>query len=476
MQQLEHENFEKLKRTVAFIHLYMSMPLYLLFWFADLLFLAEKSWICLAVRALIVPLSLSIFALNNRIRTFRGLEWLTVLSAAGHALIITILILFDGGFISGYYAGLNLVTIAAISFAPVTMRFRLIIIASIFFPYYLLCTALGGAGQTYLKGVLFSSFFIFGTVVISLLISYFNDELRLREFEARQKLEEEIAGRDLVIKSQTDANVHFQLLSRQFSPQVIKAMKVGKSPDFKAIQRQKICVIFVDIDGSTSRIVRLDKDDVATVISMFMDDVMSILLKYDITIDKFLGDGVLAFSNHPVNSDDYVERMVDAAIEIRARIIQRRDNYLEFWKNEMRVTIGIDVGYANVGIYGNDKVLQTYTAIGEVVNLAKRLSSEATPNQIMISQSAVKLLPAGCYQITPLGERIFKGFEADIIPVYEITKRNVTHVETGIDLCPQDRSVLHLARNNMGIYVLTCRECGYVMPEDHTHRQKSAAA
>jgi len=457
----------KMQRSIHFVHAYLSAPLYLLFLFADLIYIAQSGWKSLLVRGMIVPLCVIVALLNRRISSLRQLEYLAVFSAFGHGLIITALIYLSGGFYSGYYAGLNLVMIGAITVVRFSKNFRYLAIAVIVIPYYAICSLQVGTDTKQYAAILLNSFFIFGTAAISLFMASFQDHLQNKEHTARLLLKQEIANRDQTIRAQIDSSVHLRLLSRQFSPQVVKAIQSGKVADIRPIQRQKICVIFVDIENSTSRIIRLDKDDVGAVISMFMHDVMSILLKYDITIDKFLGDGVLAFSNHPVPSDDFIQRVVNAGLEIRARIMERREEYLEYWKNELRITIGIDVGYANVGFYGGGMVPQTYTAIGEVVNFAKRLSDSAEPNQMLISHSACKLLPRQDYEMTLLGERRFKGFENDIIPVYEIKQGLQTTIASGINLCPTDSSVMYLAKNGEGIYILKCRECGFVLADEH---------
>lgn len=473
-ETLEDELTVKLRKTLLFIACYMSTPLYVIFWLADWMLLAEKAWLCLAIRTLILPICFVSIKLSSRARSYRSLQWLSIFFSAAHAGIITTLIFLGGEKFSGYYAGLNLVALGSVSFLPLAAVYRLIVSLVIFLPYYAVVFTQVNNDLLSHNALIANTFFIFGTLAISMLIGSFNSDLIKKEFLARQRLQDEVKSRDVIIRDQTQTNVRMQLLSRQFSPQVIKAIQDGKVGDIKPIQRQKICVIFVDIEGSTARIVRLDKDDIAKVISMFMDDVMSILLKYDITIDKFLGDGILAFSNHPNSSDDYVERIVDAALEILARMQDRRSEYLEFWKNELNVTIGIDVGYANVGIFGSEQVPRSYTAIGEVVNFAKRLSSEANSNQILISPNVFRILPRERYSITNVGTKKLKGFETDISTIYEVTQDKRSNTLPGIDLCPNDRGVLHLTKNNLGIYVLTCRQCGYVMEklQDVSGQQK----
>ena len=113
------------------------------------------------------------------------------------------------------------------------------------------------------------------------------------------------------------------------------------------------------------------------------------LLKYDITVDKFLGDGVLGFSNAPIAHKDYVERVITAATEILHRLEMREEDYSAVWGEKLKVTIGIAVGRANIGFYGSDDSVKSYTALGPVVNLASRLCGHGHPDQIITHQEVV---------------------------------------------------------------------------------------
>jgi class 3 adenylate cyclase len=226
--------------------------------------------------------------------------------------------------------------------------------------------------------------------------------------------------------------------------------------------QSEICTIFIDIVNSTDTIRRLSPELTNKTITMFIGDVMRTLLMYDITIDKFLGDGVLAFSNDPVMQKDYVERVIDAALEIRELILSKRSQYSENWGQPLDIRIGIAVGKANVGFYGREEYVRSYTAIGEVVNLASRICLHAQPNQVLISEACAHRLPMGLYSISPVGAKNLKGFGTESVPVFSVSESHrrskMTHNSS---MCPSGHGVLHLATDDAGIYVLMCRVCGY---------------
>lgn len=364
---------------------------------------------------------------------------------------------------TGYYAGLNLVAIGGLSFIPFSSFFFAATALEIYLPYYIV-TAFKIQTVADLWPVVLNSFFIVGSIVICFLIRYFHEQLRMREINSRMALKAEIANRDHIIRSKTEEAVRLNTLSTQFRPQVVQAIREGKVDIEKGVRRSQICAIFVDIVGSTERVVRLDQAKVDQVLARFMDTVVSIFLKYDITIDKFQGDGILAFANDPIRYGDFVQRTCLAALEVREALRQDREFYLMNWKKEMQIRIGISAGYANVGFYGNKKFFRSYTAIGAPLPFASRLTNLAAPDQILIdSDIAQTLMPEG-YKVSNIGERVIKGFEDDTHYVFELQQAPLTRKEmsTSSAHCPTcPDSVLYLDTNLQGHFVMKCRSCGY---------------
>jgi class 3 adenylate cyclase len=356
-----------------------------------------------------------------------------------------------------------LITIGVISFLPFTRKFLILNILAIYGPY------LASIGYYFpeletLRILIVHLFFILGTLIIALTNRTFTEKLKKEEVINRFLLETELTQRERIIEEKTREGLKLQTLTKQFSPQVVHAIVSGKLNVIETVHRSNICAIFIDIVNSTERILRIDKDDVNKVISLFMEDNMRVLLKYDITIDKFLGDGVLAFSNDPIKHHDYVERVVHAALEIRERIKKNEEHYVEHWLNELQITVGIASGYADVGFYGSDSSFKAYTAIGRVINLASRLCSIAEPSQILVSQDVAKQISTSRFSVTRLGPKKLKGFEADIINVFEVQNYSEElPIDTNIRECPNGHGVLHLDVNMDGIYVFKCRICGFEM-------------
>lgn len=459
----EFEVSEEIKSVIKVVANWMAVPLFLAFWPADLIYVPQFKWQFLALRLSIIPVCFAAKYFSRNERSSFESQWIASLYALSVALPINVMIAYIPDVTTGYYAGLNMVAIGALSFIPYTLSFFAFTTAGIYLPYFLIVLFKAKGIDDY-RGVLLNTFFIVGSIIICFLIRFFNERLRVREINSRLALKSEIANRDILIRSKTEEAVRLNTLSTQFSPQVVQAIRDGRVDIEKGVRRAQICAIFVDIVGSTERVVRLDQSKVDLVLARFMDTVVSVFLKYDLTIDKFQGDGILAFANDPIRYSDFMQRTCLASLEVREALGKDRDFYLLNWKKEMQIRIGISAGYANVGFYGNKKFFRCYTAIGAPLPFASRLTNLAEPNQILIDSDIAQCLQLEGYNVKSIGEKSIKGFEDDQHIVFELHHGPVTHIDVmpNSAACPNCvDSILFLDTNPQGIFVMKCRQCGY---------------
>lgn len=472
----QDERLTELKGTLSLISNMMVLPLYFLFWACDLIFVPELKWEFLFLRAMVLPACLLVQILLKKIYIYHQGQWLALFFIYVLASIINAMIIMIGHPDTAYYAGLNLVAIGSLTFIPWTWPFFALAAAGIFGPYIAFSLYSAGLNLAFSPLFLVNCFFITGTVVISSLIRHFHEKLRQAEFKSRLQLNDEIGNRDQIIIEKTEEGMRLASLGAQFSPQIVGAIREKKINLNTAVHRSKICAIFIDIVNSTERVARVDKDKVHNVISMFMDDSIKALLKYDITIDKFLGDGILAFSNDPMPQTNFAERVLYAAHEIRKKTNDRIEFYEDNWLSPLQVRIGIAVGYANVGFYGHERFFKSYTAIGPVVNLASRLCSAAQPGKIVAASDYLEHIDPSFVKLNPLGKVKLKGFEADVIKAFEIELSEMMALSniTNSEDCPACKSgLLQLATNSRGIYILKCLQCGHEV-DDQVNSTKAA--
>jgi hypothetical protein len=116
-----------------------------------------------------------------------------------------------------------------------------------------------------------------------------------------------------------------------------------------------------------------------------------------------------------------------------------------------------------VGFYGSDQYLKSYTALGEVVNLASRLCSSAAVNQIAVSEEVASRIGES-FTVRQIGAVALKGFEQPVV-MFEIQEPESSEGPLDIEICPSGHGVLHLDVTSEGIHVFKCRTCGYTLDQ-----------
>lgn len=464
----EQHLVNEIKGVVKVISHWMAIPLFLAFWGADLIYAYEFRWLFLGIRLAIIPLCLTMLFVTNRTNNSSKLKTLMVLYgfALASGINLMIYLIPDPG--TPYYAGLGMIALGTLSFIPYSKIQFLLTSLAIYLPYYVIVFAKID-NRSDIEKIFLNSFFILGSICICFLIRFFNEESRNKELKAKLQLKQELENREEIIRLKTDEAVKLTQLSSQFSPQIVESIRQGKIDLDSSGQRAEICSIFIDIVNSTERVTRIDKDKVEKVLSRFLDDSIKILLKYDITIDKFLGDGVLGFCNAPLKRKDYTSRVLHAALEIREKINQDASFYEKYWQHALEVRVGIAKGFANVGFYGSQKYYKSYTAIGPVVNLASRLCSSANPMQIIVDNDVFEVVQHD-FDMNFIGKKSLKGFGDDVIHAYEVLGPKVIQSSlAGQTDCKTCGTLLSLETDENGHFVFMCKTCCEVVrPESES--------
>lgn len=204
-----------------------------------------------------------------------------------------------------------------------------------------------------------------------------------------------------------------RLFERMVSPAVIDQL----DPDQVQLggQHADITVLFIDIRGFTSFSERLSPEVLVNVLNQYLAAAADAILAQEGTIDKFLGDGVMAWFNAPILQPDHAMRAIRAALGVRAAV--QRLHHLMPPAFHLSFGAGIHFGEAILGLVGTEKRLD-YTAIGDSVNTAKRIQENSAANQILVSDT---LFAQVCDQVigNPIEPLHLKG-KREPFPVYEI--------------------------------------------------------
>lgn len=183
--------------------------------------------------------------------------------------------------------------------------------------------------------------------------------------------------------------------------------------------KQEITVMFCDIRGFTKYCDNRDSQEVLTVLNEYMEEMTQVVFKYDGTVDKYIGDCIMAFWNAPQPQADHAQRAVCCAMEMRYALAnfktRRAGKDIELFE----CGIGIHTGEALVGNMGSS-LKRNYTAMGSTVNMGARLEAltKKLNERILISQDVLNQLQ-GDFPLTDRGEAMVPGF-ANPIHVYAV--------------------------------------------------------
>jgi class 3 adenylate cyclase len=143
-------------------------------------------------------------------------------------------------------------------------------------------------------------------------------------------------------------------------------------------------VVFSDIRNFTSFTENLEPEELFPLMDKYLSEMTTIIHKYDGTLNKIIGDGLLVFYGDPIPMADHAQRAVMMAIDMQRKVVELKNEWLEYG-HDFGVGIGINTGYMTVGNIGSD-IHKDYTVIGNQVNVASRLESLAKAGQILVSQ------------------------------------------------------------------------------------------
>ncbi|HET7706345.1 MAG TPA: adenylate/guanylate cyclase domain-containing protein [Thermoanaerobaculia bacterium] len=218
-------------------------------------------------------------------------------------------------------------------------------------------------------------------------------------------------------------------MERYHSPAVIDEIVRGVvSADGEEIRNREVSILFADISGFTTVSETKAPEEVAEFLSHFFSCAVESIFAYGGTLDKFIGDAVMAFFGAPIPQDDHADRAVLAGLMLQRLVGDWNAERAKQGLAEVKIRVGINSGPAVVGNVGTEKRVD-YTVLGSAVNIASRLESGvAKPGQLVISQNTLDRT-MGSFETESLGEFALKGLQQKM-PVYQVLGTGNTRVNT----------------------------------------------
>jgi adenylate cyclase len=212
-----------------------------------------------------------------------------------------------------------------------------------------------------------------------------------------------------------------EMIKRAFTRYVAREVveEVLKDPEHAMLtgERREVTVLFCDIRGFTSMSERLTPEQVVSVLNEFYTLMIETIFKHDGTLDKFLGDAVMAVFGAPIAHPDHAARAVKTALDMRTAVADLAKRRRTMGDEPFDVGIGVSLGEVVAGTVGTEERME-YTVIGDSVNVASRLQDRAKPGSILLSRRTWEAV-RDIVDAKSLGKMKVKGKEEEV-EVYEV--------------------------------------------------------
>jgi PAS domain S-box-containing protein len=221
-------------------------------------------------------------------------------------------------------------------------------------------------------------------------------ELALQE--SKDKLAEKAASLEILNEEVKSKNEQLQALSNKLakylSRQVYTSIFEGKKEVRIESYRKKLTIFFSDIQGFTELTDRVESETLTNALNKYLNEMSKIALDHGGTIDKYIGDAIMIFFGDPETLGEQEDAIacVKMAIAMKKKLSEMRHEWDVLGiSNPLRVRMGVNTGFCTVGNFGSEERLD-YTIVGGAVNLASRLETAATVDEILVSEATFSLI------------------------------------------------------------------------------------
>src|SRR5712691_3942973 len=206
---------------------------------------------------------------------------------------------------------------------------------------------------------------------------------------------------------------------RYFAPNLASQIAQQEGEVALGGTKRPVVVFFSDIRGFTPMSETMKPDEIAGLLTEYFTEMVDIVFEHSGSLDKFMGDAIMALWGAPIAHEDDADRAMQCAIDQLTVLEKMNAKWAEQGRPPINIGIGINFGEVFAGNFGSDRRLE-YTVIGDAVNTASRLCSVAGPNEILIAEPFYKALkkPPKVEALEPIQ---VKG-KTKKVPVYRVKR------------------------------------------------------
>lgn len=215
----------------------------------------------------------------------------------------------------------------------------------------------------------------------------------------------------LARKIQLEAKTRAQF-ERFFSPGMVDMMVDGNLSLDGVGEMREVTILFADIRGFTSMTENADAHDIVALLNAYFEVMVEVLFRFEGTLDKYVGDEIMALFGVPLQQDNAAELALECAVELQQALVEFNAPRIAQNLSPIEVGIGVNTGMCVWGAIGSSKTVQ-YTVIGDAVNSASRLCSLAKGGEIICSQDTYERVSSRIEAI-PLPPARVKGKQEEI--------------------------------------------------------------
>jgi class 3 adenylate cyclase len=256
-------------------------------------------------------------------------------------------------------------------------------------------------------------------IILSIFLSHKGIKKEVREVIAptikAEKKKSNILN-SMLKKSKKEKNKAHNILKQFVDPNIANTLIEKKETKIQG-EKKDISVLFTDIRGFTSITEKSEPWASVNMLNMYLEHMTEHVTKNNGTLNKFIGDSIMALYNAPTDNEDHIFDAIKTALGMKQELKKLNKTLKEKGLKEIKMGIGINSGKAIIGNIGTNKRME-YTAIGNTVNVAERLEENATADQILISKQTYNKIKDRI-NVKKIGEIELKNIEHPIL-VYDV--------------------------------------------------------